>query len=202
MELINVDFLKEIIDKKDINLLLKEIKVKKYISLTEYAKMITEMTELVFDNGVYLPYFYSFSFDYYFLKYYTNIDCSDIDAIFKLTQLFGDFNNLLYEEYLDDNTLFIRNQAKEDYDKYIEFKKNLICSSSSWDNVGDLISELLVNFNEFENKLNSENVSLKDLLTAFSSKPNEEAITKAVLDIQKNKIKNDKKTDIPIEKVK
>lgn len=196
MEMIKTEELKELIKKADKKEIKDLIEVKKYISLQEYAQMISNMVEMVFSGGIYNPYLYEFAFNYNFFKYYTNVDCTDIDVIFELCQITS------IDYIIDWNTIFAL--VSEDYSKAVEFRKQLICSSSSWDSIGDLVAELITKLNTSVDKINNSEISIKDLVTAFKNMPNSDEIAKSVLEIEKQKLddKDEKVKDFPINETK
>lgn len=132
--------------KKEVKIMLNDkeyftFNVKQYISLEEYSRMITEITDYCFYdtedefmeiNQMYIPDYERLFIHYYFVAYYTDIDMS----IFDITTFYLFDNQYhLYEKVVQNisDEWEAAWKCEEDVAKTIEYRKNKLIAQTQFE---------------------------------------------------------------------
>lgn len=169
------------------------ITIHPYITYKEQCQMVAEMSKLLFsgitdENGNYSEVFREqFAICYGVLKYMSDVDVSDMTLISDFVAT-TDIFDLIIEV---PNVEQYRKEAIES----AKATKDLINNYSKWDEVADLISNLLDNLNKsFKQFENVDAEKLFKLVDKFKD-VDQKGIVKSILDYRKEEKENKKSED-------
>lgn len=179
MTKITIKEIKEMINNHQYDELNKKIEWNFIVPIQEYSTMMAEANAMVFPNGIYNDYSYSFALKYVCLTHLTNIDTegvnqnkqtSEEDSQFIAEQLSVLFELCqVYDVDVQIENHILTRSLKNDFENSIAFRKELIANSSSWDSVGDLVVDYLTKLNNLADADKSELFNLLRQIGSLTS---------------------------------
>lgn len=116
-----------------------EITIYPTISYDDYAQMVTDIINGMFDaNGEYVPFARQASFDINLVKYYTNLKVENVRTIYNFIQN-TDFLSIVYDTIGMDCEIKIWSDVNEG----VEYRKQKIYHRSKWDSLADTLNDFL-----------------------------------------------------------
>lgn len=113
------------------------IEVFPVIPIVNYIEMVNEVVNSIILGDDYKPYLREFSIDCNILRFFTNIDTSNIETMYDFI-----YTNKPTMEVITNMVLQRYPHLVEDIDEMIDYRKHCVFGRSKWDSVADNIINL------------------------------------------------------------